>query len=71
MNRVRVLATHFDEIRKGLERSVDAYNKTVGSFETRVLVSARKFKELGASTANEIEPLVMIEKAARLLEPIE
>jgi DNA recombination protein RmuC len=70
-DRVRVLATHFDEIRKGLERSVDAYNKTVGSFETRVLVSARKFKELGASTANEIEPLVMIEKAARLLEPIE
>ncbi len=66
--RVRILTEHFDELRKGLERSVDAYNKTVASFENRVLVSTRKFKELGVSTGKEIEQLEPIDKTVRLLQ---
>jgi len=64
-DRLRTLTGHFTEIRKGLDRALDAYNKAVGSFESRVLVSARKFKELGASTGEEIETLEMIDKSSR------
>lgn len=63
--RAAVLAGHFDSIRKGLEGATDAYNKAVSSFESRVLVSVRKFKELGALTDEEIEPVKMVEKQVR------
>lgn len=37
---------HIGRMGKGLETAVEAYNSTVGSFEQRVLVSARRFQEL-------------------------
>jgi DNA recombination protein RmuC len=66
-DRLRVFTGHFDEIGRGLDRALDSYNKGVRSLEARVLVTARKFKERGAITGDEIETLEPIDKAARAL----
>jgi len=67
-DRLRTLVDHFSDLRKGLDRAVDAYNRAVGSFEGRVLISARKFKELGASTGEDIETIEVIDKSTRSLQ---
>jgi len=64
-DRVSVLAGHFADLRRGLERAVDSYNRAVGSLESRVLVSARRFKELGASTGKDIDLLDAIDTRPR------
>lgn len=66
--RLKKVAEHFTDVRKGLDRTVEAYNRAVGSFETRVLVTARRFKELGATTGEDIEPLEIVDRRARLLD---
>ena len=50
-DRLTSLAGHFEDVGRNLDRSIKAYNKAVGSFESRVMVTARKFKELGVSAA--------------------
>lgn len=52
--RLRTLVDHLDGLRRGLVRTVESYNKLVGSFESRVLVQARRFEELGASDGAEV-----------------
>jgi DNA recombination protein RmuC len=66
--RLCTLGCHFDDMRKGLERAVGAYNSAAGSLESRVMVSARKFKELQAGAPQEIEPVEGVERAPRTLD---
>lgn len=63
--RVVKFCEHLDKVRKGLNNAVDAYNAAAGSLELRVLPQARRFKELGASNAEDIEPARSIEIVAR------
>jgi DNA recombination protein RmuC len=66
-DRLRLLGTHIDNVGKGLDRAVESYNKAVGSLESRVMVSARKFVELGAPVTDEIAELNPIETTTRNL----
>ena len=64
-NRLWVLSSHFEELRKNLDRTVQSYNKVAGSFENRVLVSARKFQELDGSLDKPLPELKIIDKVTR------
>ena len=65
--RLGVLADHFGNVGKGLDRAVDSYNKAVASLDSRVLVSARKFRELGAYSDKELETPPAVEKTPRAI----
>ena len=67
-DRMRVLADHFATVGSKLDGAVEAFNKAAGSLESRVLITARKFKTLGAGTEKEIGELEQIEKAARAIQ---
>jgi DNA recombination protein RmuC len=66
-NRLRVFTKHFENIGSGLKRALESYNEGVGSLEGRVLRTARKFKELGATAGDEIAVVQPIDKAVRQL----
>ncbi|MGL5264446.1 MAG: DNA recombination protein RmuC [Candidatus Rhabdochlamydia sp.] len=60
---------HWSRMGKSLSQAVDSYNKAVGSLETRVLVTARKFKDLQLlSEEVDLEPLPEIDKKPRDLQ---
>lgn len=65
--RIRIMAEHFEEVARGLTRSVDAYNRAVGSLESRVLVTARRLKEKGVPATDELPELAVIDHTARAL----
>jgi DNA recombination protein RmuC len=67
--RVRVMAAHFADMRKALDRTVASYNRAVSSLETRVLPAARRFKDLGAVAAgDDIAQLESVDQQARALQ---
>lgn len=45
--RLGTLTGHIDDVGDHLRRSVEAYNRMIGSLELRLLPSARRFQELG------------------------
>lgn len=63
--RIVTLSEHFGKVGRGLSGAVEAYNKTVSSLESRVLVSARKLKELAAQPEKDLPPLDPLEIAPR------
>jgi DNA recombination protein RmuC len=46
-DRLRVMGSHLAKLQRGLTTTVEAFNDTIGSLESRVLVTARRFPELG------------------------
>lgn len=66
-DRVATMAEHFQKVGSRLDAAVGSYNDAVGSLESRVLVSARKLRELGAATGAEIAAIEPVERRAREL----
>jgi len=62
-DRIRTLGEHFADVGDHLGKSVQAYNRAVGSLEKRVLPQARRFQTLGAAGSRELGVLDAIEIA--------
>ncbi|OHC63267.1 MAG: hypothetical protein A2040_07210 [Rhodocyclales bacterium GWA2_65_19] len=65
-DRIATVTEHWGRVGKNLGEAVGAYNKSVASMETRVLVSARKFRDLKVAGADkEIADLNPVEALPR------
>ena len=66
--RLSDMGDHWIRMGKGLERAVEAYNSAVGSLESRVMVSARRFADLKTAPLGvEIGLLEPVEKSVRAI----
>jgi DNA recombination protein RmuC len=53
--RLEKAVDHLSTLRKGLMGAVKGYNEFVGSMDSRVMVQARRMKELGVASATDLE----------------
>lgn len=69
--RLHAMLDHVNRLGKDLERSTASYNKLVGSLSRRVIVSARKFNDLGVASRNEhgLPDVAPIETTQRQISP--
>ena len=67
-SRLCTLGDNFSRLGLNLERAVSSYNQTVGSLEGRVFVSARRFRDLGATSDGEISAAEPVDALPRVLQ---
>jgi len=67
-DRLVTVVKHLSTLGQRLGGSVDAYNSAINSLESRALVTARKFRELGAGGESEIPRLEPVETLVRQLD---
>lgn len=64
-DRINTVAKHFGAVGRNLREAMDAFNKAVGSLEGRLLVTARKFKDLGAGAGDDVPELEPVDVTPR------
>jgi DNA recombination protein RmuC len=67
--RLGTLGEHVDKLGRTLNRSVDDYNKVVGSLERSVLVQARRMAELQVTDADLATPEPVVSTTRRISAP--
>jgi DNA recombination protein RmuC len=73
-DRLRIMVGHLEMVGKNIKQAGDAYDRFLGSLEQRVIPGARRFKDLGVHTAEEIEspePLLLSLRPTTKAEPVE
>jgi DNA recombination protein RmuC len=70
-DRMGLLAEHIGAIGNGLEKANTAYNRAVGSMEARLLPAARRFKDLGIGSDEEIPLVEPVDVAPRAMDFVE
>ena len=65
--RIATMAGYFADLGGALDKALREYNRTLSSLESRVLVTARKFRDLGVASKQEIADAEFIETARREL----
>jgi len=63
--RLAGFSTHLSKLGNSLGSSVENFNKVVGSFDSRILPSARRFKEMGINDKKVIKETQQIDKITR------
>ncbi len=66
-DRVAAFSEHMSKLRRTLSGSIENYNKMIGTWETRILPTTRKFQELGVPTKKEVPDLDPIDQVPRSL----
>lgn len=66
-DRMGVLVEHLNAVKKGLQSAVESFNRAVGSLESRVIPTSRKFADLGAGAGGEIPVIEKVDAVPRLL----
>jgi len=69
--RISKLTEHIGNVGRNIGRAVKAYNEAIGSLESRVLVTARRFRELGSASGDEIDTLEPIDETTRIIRSTE
>lgn len=64
--RLGSLASHAGDLRRAIERTVESYNKFVGTLESRVLVTARKFPGIDETRLDAVSAPAPIDTATRM-----
>jgi len=64
--RIGVMGGHLDKVGRSLKASIEAFNSAVGSIESRVLVTARQFEDIGVAR----EPLAPVQPVDQLPRPL-
>ena len=66
--RLATFAEHLSRLGRSLDNSVDAFNKAVGSYDSRILPGAKRFTELGITAIKEPPELAPVKRTARPVE---
>ncbi|MCK4857553.1 MAG: DNA recombination protein RmuC [candidate division Zixibacteria bacterium] len=64
-DRIATWLGHYAEVGRALSKAGESYNNSLGSLESRVMVSAREFKELGVTGKEELPEIKPVDTVPR------